>query len=77
MYMLRNANIYKVWSFSPPDDEFEDYRSASPASLPDHSMDYPQSRPQSRPHSAILPAPRLHDEGDVTMADIDTDETSA
>jgi F-box and WD-40 domain protein CDC4 len=61
--------IMEVWSFSPPEDEIDDYRSASPASMNDLSMDYPHSRP----HSAILPAPN-HDEGDVTMADVDSTE---
>ncbi|KAF2477573.1 F-box/WD repeat-containing protein pof1 [Lindgomyces ingoldianus] len=53
--------IMEVWSFSPPDDEIDDFRSSSPASMPDHSMDY-----EERPQSA---AAALLDEGDVTMAD--------
>ncbi|KAF2100502.1 WD40 repeat-like protein, partial [Rhizodiscina lignyota] len=30
--------VMEVWSFSPPEDEFEDLRSASPVSMPDHTM---------------------------------------
>jgi F-box and WD-40 domain protein CDC4 len=56
----------QVWSFSPPDDEFEDFRSGSPASLPDHAMEY-DDRP--RPHSAALPSTLSSDPADVTMAD--------
>lgn len=44
----------EVWSFSPPDEEFEEFRSSSPASMPDHSMDF-----ESRPQSAILPPTNL------------------
>ncbi|KAH7110573.1 F-box/WD repeat-containing protein pof1 [Dendryphion nanum] len=46
--------IMEVWSFSPPDEEFEEFRSSSPASMPDHSMDF-----ESRPQSAILPPTNL------------------
>ncbi|ORY15164.1 F-box/WD repeat-containing protein pof1 [Clohesyomyces aquaticus] len=53
--------IMEVWSFSPPDDEIDDYRSDSPASMPDHSIEY-----ESRPHSALAAPP---DSGDVTMSD--------
>ncbi|KAF2715120.1 F-box/WD repeat-containing protein pof1 [Pleomassaria siparia CBS 279.74] len=66
MASRNGRTIMEVWSFSPPEDEFEDYRSASPASMPDHN-EYVRSRPQS----AMLPAPS-HEEGDVTMADVDT-----
>jgi F-box and WD-40 domain protein CDC4 len=61
--------LTKVWSFSPKADEIEDYRSASPASMPDRDIEY------SRPQSAMLPssisAPMLQEDGgDVTMADV-------
>jgi F-box and WD-40 domain protein CDC4 len=61
--------VVKVWSFSPKADEIEDYRSASPASMPDRDIEY------GRPQSAMLPsassAPMLpEDGGDVTMADV-------
>ena len=61
--------LLQVWSFSPKADELEDYRSSSPASMPDRDIEY--SRPQS---AAILPAtaatPTPEDGGDVTMADV-------
>ncbi|KAF2729954.1 F-box/WD repeat-containing protein pof1 [Polyplosphaeria fusca] len=50
--------IMEVWSFSPPEDEFEEFRSDSPASMPDHAMEYDAA--------ALLPP---EDGGDVTMAD--------
>lgn len=76
--------IMEVWSFSPPDEEFEEFRASSPASMPDHSMEF-ESRPQSAvlpPTSLTLPPivaasssttaiPRITDD-DVTMADGDT-----
>lgn len=58
---LGNSNSVQVWSFAPPDDETDDFRSSSPASMPDHSMDY-----EDRPHSALAAPP---DTGDVTMSD--------
>ncbi|KAJ4298113.1 hypothetical protein N0V90_006012 [Kalmusia sp. IMI 367209] len=68
--------IMEVWSFAPPEEELEDFRSSSPMSMPDHSeLDY------SRPVSAALPsaasAPLLpsSDDADITMAD--AAETSA
>lgn len=61
--------LAKVWSFSPKADGFEDYRSSSPASMPDRDMEY------SRPPSAALASassapPDRETSGDVTMADI-------
>ncbi|KAF2112655.1 F-box/WD repeat-containing protein pof1 [Lophiotrema nucula] len=59
--------IMEVWSFSPPDDESEDFRSSSPASMPDHAMDFEDNRP----HSAIATiTASASDVGDVTMADV-------
>ncbi|KAF2676653.1 F-box/WD repeat-containing protein pof1 [Lentithecium fluviatile CBS 122367] len=61
--------IMEVWSFSPKADEFEDYRSSSPASMPDRDLEY--SRPQSAAlPSAISAAALQEDGGDVTMADV-------
>ncbi|KAF2270243.1 F-box/WD repeat-containing protein pof1 [Lojkania enalia] len=55
--------IMEVWSFSPPDDEFDEFRSSSPASMPDHQIDF-----GDRPHSATA-AIAPQDAEDITMAD--------
>ncbi|KAF2015213.1 WD40 repeat-like protein [Aaosphaeria arxii CBS 175.79] len=59
--------MMEVWSFSPPEEDvLEDFRSNTPASMPDSAMDY-----DSRPHSAALPSTLnvLANSDDVTMAD--------
>ncbi|KAF1997112.1 F-box/WD repeat-containing protein pof1 [Amniculicola lignicola CBS 123094] len=53
--------IMEVWSFSPPEEEFDDFRSSSPASMPDHTMEF-----EDRPHSALVATSST---GDVAMAD--------
>ncbi|KAL5438836.1 hypothetical protein PMIN07_011135 [Paraphaeosphaeria minitans] len=46
--------IMEVWSFAPPEDDFEDFRSSSPMSMPDHSSDDLYSQPPPvRPVSAL------------------------
>jgi F-box and WD-40 domain protein CDC4 len=54
---MLEPNGVQVWSFSPPEDELDDYRSGSPASMEDFG---------ERPHSAL--AARA-DSKDITMSD--------
>ena len=58
----KGRTIMEVWSFAPPEeDSMDDFRSSSPASMPDHSMDY-----EERAQEIVEP-----DEGDdVAMTDV-------
>ncbi|KAF2277975.1 F-box/WD repeat-containing protein pof1 [Westerdykella ornata] len=63
--------IMEVWSFTPPEDEFDDFRSNS-ARLPKPGMEYDEWR---RPHSAALPSTDPQDGSgdveDVAMTDVE------
>lgn len=50
---LLPSNFAQVWSFAPPEEDVEDFRSSSPMSMPDHSSDDLYSRPPTRPVSAL------------------------
>ncbi|KAF1967789.1 F-box/WD repeat-containing protein pof1 [Bimuria novae-zelandiae CBS 107.79] len=69
--------IMEVWSFAPPEEEVEDFRSSSPMSMPDHSSDELYSHSPTRPVSAlpstssasILPQISSTADTDVPMTD--------
>lgn len=67
--------IMEVWSFSPPEDDLEDFRSSSPMSMPDHSSDDLYAHPPTRPVSALpsaASAPALQQAPSTTIS-TDTD----
>lgn len=63
MASRNGRTVMEVWSFSPPEDESGDeLRSSSPASMPDHSMDYADP--------VLVGEEKLDDSGDVAMTDV-------
>jgi hypothetical protein len=75
--MISFANSLKVWSFSPPDEEFfDEFRSESPVSLPDQGMGEYQEG-SSYQESASMPnliAGSEHEDEDVSMSDAPDEE---
>ena len=69
IFATHETDLDKVWNFSPPDDDFDDVRSASPMSMPDNA-DFDYNRPLSAALPSAASAPVLQAENDdVTMAD--------
>lgn len=67
----------QVWSFAPPEDDTEDFRSSSPMSMPDHSSDDLYSQPPPVHPISALPsaasAPSLQRVSNVPSISSDND----